>query len=94
MFGIPKNVTDAGKRGIAGVGIIGNLLTSGAVPPSVKSNTNGTKQLSGYSKHVRLEETGRDIKRAISTGTRVNNTQKLAGTQQISRKDLKILKKK
>lgn len=93
MFGIPKKWTDAGGRAAAGLGTAATLLGSG-VPAVVQGNTSLTKQLTHYSKHVRLPETRRDIDRALRSGGRVNNAHRLAGTQQINPKDLKDLKKK
>jgi hypothetical protein len=93
MFGIPKKWTEAGSRAAAGLGAAAALLGSG-VPAVVKSNTDLSKQLTNYSKDVRLPETKRDIDRAIGSGGRVNNAYRLAGTQQITKKDLKTLKKK
>ncbi|MDQ1053104.1 hypothetical protein QE394_001032 [Arthrobacter sp. SORGH_AS 212] len=93
MFGIPKKWTEAGGRAAAGLGAAATLLGSG-VPAVVKSNTDLTKQLTDYSKDVRLPETKRDIDRSIGSGGRVNNAYRLAGIQQVSSKELKNLKKK
>jgi len=93
MFGIPKKWTDAGGRAGAAAGIGIALLGSGT-PALVKGNTELNKQLTDYSKEVRLPETRRDINRALRAGGRVNNAYKLAGSRQIKNKDLKNLKKK
>lgn len=94
MFGIPKKKwTDVGGRAAATAGI-GFAMFSSGTPTLVKGNTDLTKQLTNYSKEVRLPETRRDINRALRTGGTVNNAYRLAGTQQINSKDLKHLKKK
>lgn len=93
MFGIPKKWTDVGSRAATAAGI-GVALFSSGTPALVKSNTDLTKQLTNYSKEVRLPETRRDINRALRTGGSVTNAYRLAGTQQINSKDLKNLKKK
>jgi hypothetical protein len=93
MFGVPKKWTDAGSRAGAAAGISIALLGSGT-PALVKGNTDLTKQLTNYSKDVRLPETRRGVDRALRSGGRVNNAYRLAGTQQINNKDLKNLKKK
>lgn len=92
MFGIPKKWLDAGSRAAAGAGLVTNVLGSG-VPPMVKANTDAGKQFANYSKEVRLPETRRDINRTLQSGGRLNNAYKLAGTQQITRKDRKNIKK-
>lgn len=93
MFGIPKKWAENGARAVAGLGAAATLLGSG-VPAVVKGNTSLTKQLTDYSKDVRLPETRRDIDRALRSGGRVNNAHRLTGAQQINPKDLKNLKKK
>lgn len=93
MLGIPKNWIQTGKHTAAGLGAAANLFTS-SVPAVVKSNTDLTKQYGDYSKKVRLPETRREIDRAIRNGTNANNDCHLAGSQQITRKDLKNLKNK